>query len=440
MAHYDLIIRNGLVYLPWGRVETSLGLRGGRIANLNVSVRDEADEVIDAHGLHVLPGLVDAHVHLREPGKEEAETIATGTEAAALGGIATVLEMPNTNPPVVDDATLAWQRQRIAETAHVDVGIYVGATHQNTPELARLEQAPGVCGVKVFAGSSTGTLMVADDAGIEAVLRSGHRRVSFHAEDEERLRERRGHFHPGQPYGCHAQWRDPECALRATKRIAALARKTGRPVHILHVSTEEETAFLAGERALVSTEVLASHLTLTGPECYERLGGRAVVNPPLRDQRHAEALWKAIRCGLIDVVSSDHAPHEAALKNKPWLECPSGLTGVQTLLPVMLNHVNMGRLSMQRLVDLMATGPARLYGMATKGRIALGQDADFTLVDLGRSWRIEDSWIASPAGWTPYDGMVVRGAPIATIVRGQVVMQDGALRTPNRGSVVRFLP
>ncbi|QDH14576.1 dihydroorotase [Oecophyllibacter saccharovorans] len=438
--HYDLIIRNGTVMFPWGAAEADIGVRDQRIASLSVTTQDEADQEIDATGLHVLPGLFDSHVHLRDPGKSDVETMETGTRAAALGGIATLFDMPNTTPPVTDRNMLAWKRRHIEEVAHVDVGIYVGATRENTPELAVLEEFPGVCAIKVFAGSSTGTLMIEDDAGIEAVLRSGHRRVAFHSEDEYRLRERRALFKPGQDYANHAQWRDAECAWRGTGRILALARKTGRPVHILHVSTAEELEELAQNRDLATVEVLANHLTLVAPDCYERLGGLAVMNPPIRDARHNEACWRAIRNGQVDVVSSDHAPHPLQAKKRPWLEAPSGLTGVQTLLPVMLNHVNAGRLSLARLVDLMAAGPARVYGVANKGRIAVSFDADFTLVDMKRSATITNDWIATKAGWTPYDGMKVTGWPVATIVRGRVVMRDGELVTPSTGRCVRFLP
>lgn len=437
---YDLILRNGTVVFPWGETKADLGVKDQRIASLAVKVADEADYEIDANGLHVLPGLFDSHVHLRDPGKSDVETMETGTRAAALGGIATLFDMPNTTPPVTDRKMLDWKRAHVEECAHVDVGIYVGATRENTPQLGALEEVPGVCAIKVFAGSSTGTLMIEDDAGIEAVLRSGHRRVAFHSEDEYRLRERRELFTPGQDYANHAVWRDAECARRGTGRILALARKTGRPVHILHVSTAEELIELAQNRDVATVEVLANHLTLVAPECYERLGGLAVMNPPIRDARHNEACWAAIRNGQVDVVSSDHAPHPLEAKKRPWLEAPSGLTGVQTLVPIMLDHVNAGRLSLSRLVDLMAAGPARVYGVPNKGRIGVGFDADFTLVDMNRNETITNDWIATKAGWTPYDGKKVTGWPVGTIVRGKIVMRDGEIVTANSGKCVRFLP
>lgn len=437
---YDLIIRGGRCVFPWDEEEADLGVKDGRIAALSVGAADEAEQVIDAAGLHVLPGLIDSHVHLRDPGDASVETLESGTRAAALGGIATVFDMPNTSPAVIDAAMIEWKRAHIAQVAHVDVGIYIGATRENTPELGVLEEMEGVCAIKVFAGSTTGGLLIEDDAGIEAVLRSGHRRVCFHSEDEYRLRERKPLFHRGQPYEMHSVWRNVECAFLGTRRIAALARKTGRPVHILHVSTAEELDYLAGFRDVATAEALVNHLTQIAPDCYERLGGLAVMNPPLRDRRHYDAAWRAVADGRVDVVSSDHAPHPLEAKRRPWPDCPAGLTGVQTIVPVMLDHVNAGRLSLARLADLMAAGPARVYGVPTKGRIAVGFDADFTLVDMKAERTITNDWIVTPAGWTPFDGTRVKGWPKATVVRGQVVMREDEVTGRATGAPVRFLP
>lgn len=438
--HYDLIIRRGLCVFPWGEAQADLGIADGRIASLSVASADTAEREIDAAGLHVLPGMIDSHVHLRDPGNAAIESIATGTRAAALGGITMVFDMPNTSPSITSSETIADKRRTVAENALIDMGLYVGATRANTPDLARLEQEEGVCAIKVFAGSSTGDLMIEDDDGIEAVLRSGHRRVAFHSEDEYRLQARKPMFEVGMPHVNHMIWRDEECAFLGTRRIAALARKTNRPVHILHTSTAEELDWLAAHRAHVSVEVLVNHLTQVGPECYETLGAYAVMNPPIRDRRHYDACWAAVRDGRVDVVSSDHAPHPREAKEKPWPQCPAGLTGVQTILPLMLDHVNAGRLSLSRLVDLMAAGPARIYGLQTKGRLAVGFDADLTLVDMKASREIRNDWIASPVGWTPFDGKHVTGWPMATIVRGHVVMQDDEITSAPVGRLARFAP
>ena len=436
--HYDLILRGGSCVLPWGTVPADIGVIDGRIAAIGAARDATADQVLDVTHLHVLPGLIDPHVHLRDPGDPAIESIATGTRAAVLGGITTVFDMPNTSPAITDAATVAWKQAYIPQHAYCDMGFYVGATKGNAAALAGLETQAGVCAVKVFAGSSTGDLLVEDDASIEAVLRHGHRRVAFHSEDEYRLQARRGLFHDGDPYASHMEWRDVECARLGTERILALAERTGRPVHILHVSTAEELDLLRQHRRLATVELLVNHLTQWAPEVYERLGGYAVMNPPLRDRRHVEAAWAAVADGTADTIGSDHAPHPRAAKERPWPAVAAGLTGVQTLVPVMLDHVAAGRLTLERMVDLMAAGPARVYGLTCKGRICAGYDADFTVVDMAARRTITNDWIASPCGWTPFDGMTVTGWPVMTIVRGSVVMRNDRVDGAPEGRLVSF--
>ena len=436
---YDLIITGGTCVLPWGEQQTAIGVRGGRIASLEAGRGDDAGQVLDARGLHVLPGLIDPHVHLRDPGDASVESIPAGTRAVLLGGIATVFDMPNTTPAITDCARIAWKQDYAARTSWTDFALYVGATRANTAQLGQYERLDGVCAVKLFAGSSTGELMIEDDAGIEQVMRHGSRRIAFHSEDEYRLQARRPLFERGSPHDNHRVWRDEECAFLGTRRIIGLAQATRRPAHILHVSTEEELEYLAEHRDIATVELLVNHLTQIAPECYERLGGLAVMNPPIRDRRHYEAGWRAVRDGRVDTIGSDHAPHSLEAKARPWPDCPAGLPGVQTLLPIMLDHVAAGRLSLGRLVDLMAAGPARVYGLAGKGRIAVGNDADFTLVDLKAARRIRNDWIATPAGWTPFDGMHVTGWPMAVVLRGEVVMRDDCVLGEPRGRLARFV-
>lgn len=437
--HYDLLIRGGTCVTPWGTEAIDLGIRDGRIAALATPAGATAEAVIDAAGLHVLPGLIDSHVHLRDPGDPAVETIETGTRAAVLGGIATLFDMPNTVPPIADTERLAWKRDYVAGRSWCDIGLYVAGTKANIDALAALERAPGVCAVKVFAGSSTAALMIEDDAHLERAMRAGHRRMAFHSEDEDRLQARKPLFSRGQPYRTHMEWRDPECAFLGTRRLMALARKTGRATHILHVSTAEELAYLRDFRDVATVEVLVNHLTQVAPDCYDTLGGFGVMNPPIRDERQRAAAWAAVRDGTVDTIGSDHAPHARAAKERPWPDCPAGLTGVQTLVPIMLDHVAAGRLSLARLVDLMAAGPARVYGLRGKGRIAAGYDADFTLVDLKARRRIEESWIVSPCGWTPFAGTEVTGWPVATLVRGHLVMRDDAVVGTPVGGLARFV-
>jgi dihydroorotase len=269
-----------------------------------------------------------------------------------------------------------------------------------------------------------------------AILKQTRRRAAFHSEDEARLEERKGLRVAGDP-SSHPIWRDETVALRCTERLIRLAREARAQVHVLHISTREEIDFLAGAKDVASCEATPHHLTL-GDEDYARLGTKLQMNPPVRGSEHRDGVWRGVAQGIIDVVGSDHAPHTLAEKAKPYPESPSGMTGVQTLVPIMLDHVAAGRLTLPRFVDLTSAGPARLFGIAGKGRIAAGYDADFTIVDLQRVETIRDSWIASRCGWTPYDGKSVSGWPVGTIIRGARAMWDGEVVTPSRGAAVRF--
>ncbi len=435
---YDLILRGGACVLPWGTETADVGVREGRIAVIGDLRTAHAENEVDCRGLHVLPGLIDAHVHLRDPGDASVETLSDGTRAAVLGGLTAVFDMPNTAPSVTDRERLDWKRDYLQGRAYCDVGLYVGASKKNIAELASLELQPNVCAIKVFAGSSTGDLLVEDDASLEAVMRSGRRRICYHSEDEYRLQARKPMFKSGMPHRNHMEWRDVECAFLGTRRLMALARRTGRPAHILHVSTAEELDYLKDFRDIATVEVLMNHLTQTD-EAYDRLGGYAVMNPPIRDKRHLEAAWAAVRDGTVDVVGSDHAPHSRAAKERPWPDTAAGLTGVQTIVPMMLDHVSAGRLSLNRLADLMCSGPARVYGVVGKGRLAAGYDADFTVVDMKKQRTIEESWIVSPCGWTPFAGHRCTGWPVMTVIRGQVAMREDEVIGPPRGAPVRFL-
>lgn len=437
MDRYDLILKGGQVVMPWGVEAADLAMRAGRIAAIGDLRTAEAAEVVNCHGLHLMPGLIDPHVHLRDPGDPAVETIPTGTRAAVLGGLTAVFDMPNTTPAITDAARLDEKRAALAGRAWCDVGLYVGATKSNIAALADLERQPNVCAIKVFAGSSTGDLLVEDDESLEAVMRSGRRRICYHSEDEYRLQARRPMFTPGMPHRNHMEWRDVETALLGTRRLMAIARRTNRPAHILHVSTAEELDYIAGFRDIATCEVLLNHLTQTD-EAYDRLKGYAVMNPPIRDARHLEAAWEAVRDGRVDCVGSDHAPHSRAAKERPWPDTAAGLTGIQTIVPLMLDHVSAGRLSLPRLADLMGTGPARVYGALNKGRLAVGCDGDVTVVDMKRTRTIEESWIVSPCGWTPFAGHRCTGWPMMTIIRGHVVMREDEVLGAPIGRPVAF--
>jgi len=435
---FDLLITGGAVVTPSGIGIADIGVRSGRVAAIGSLLGRGAADIFDAGGLHVLPGVIDSQVHFREPGNEHKEDLESGSRGAVLGGVTAVFEMPNTHPPTTSRLALENKLARARERMHCDYAFYVGATPENIGALAVLERAPGVAGVKAFLGSSTGSLLLDREDDIAAALRAGNRRMAVHSEDEARLRERKSFALPGHPE-THPIWRDAETARRSTERVLGLARRAGRRVHVLHVTTADELPLLADAHDIATAETTPQHLTLAAPDCYEQLGTYAQMNPPIRDAFHREALWRAVQDGVIDVIGSDHAPHTRAEKEKSYPDTPSGMPGVQTLVTILLDHVNAGRLSLERFVDLTSSGPARIFGVAGKGRIVPGYDADFTVVDLQASRRIENEWMANKSGWTPFAGMTTTGWPVATIIRGRIVMRDGVLLTPNTGAPVRFL-
>ena len=434
---FDLLIRSGTVATLKGIAPADVGVRAGKIVAVGALGGAKAAHVFEARGLHVLPGVIDTQVHFREPGNTHKEDLETGSRAAVLGGVTAVFEMPNTDPPTTSAAAIVDKLSRAKGRMHCDHAFYVGATPQNIGELAELEKMPGVAGVKAFLGSSTGTLLLDHEKDILAALKSGHRRMAVHSEDEARLKARkhlaqRGHVET-QPV-----WRDVETATISTERVLRLAREAKRKLHVLHVTTAEELPLLKAEREFATCEVTPQHLTLAAPECYERLGTFAQMNPPIREARHRDALWNAVREGLFDVVGSDHAPHTRAEKDKTYPDTPSGMPGVQTLVTILLDHVNAGRMTLERFVELTSSGAARIFGISGKGGIAEGYDADFTIVDLKARRKIENKWIASRCGWTPFEGLETTGWPVATIIRGRIVMREGALLAPGFGEPIHF--
>ncbi|TPJ24508.1 dihydroorotase [Mesorhizobium sp. B2-7-2] len=433
---FDLILTGGTVVNHDGEGRRDIGVKAGRIARIGDLGQASAGETIDCTGLHILPGVVDSQVHFREPGLEHKEDLETGSRAAVLGGVTAVFEMPNTNPLTTSEAALADKVRRATGRMHCDFAFWVGGTRDNARDVGELERLPGAAGIKVFMGSSTGDLLVEDDEGVTSILRNTRRRCAFHSEDEFRLRERLGERVEGDA-SSHPVWRDEIAALRCTERLVRIARQTRARIHVLHISTAEEIVLLEQHKDVATCEATPHHLTLSADD-YARLGTLIQMNPPVRATRHREGVWHGISQGIVDVLGSDHAPHTLAEKAKTYPASPSGMTGVQTLVPIMLDHVNAGRLSLQRFVDLSSHGPQRIFGMARKGRIAAGYDADFTIVDMKRRETITNAQAGSRAGWTPYDGKEVTGWPVGTIVRGVRVMWEGEIATPGQGRAVEF--
>jgi len=434
---YEILIKGGTVVNQDGAVKRDIAIADGRIVALGDIEAGSAGEVIDATGLTIIPGVIDSQVHFREPGLTHKEDLETGSRGAVLGGVTTVFEMPNTNPNTTTPERLA---EKVAAAHHrmfCDFAFYVGGTEDNVEDIPELERLPGSAGIKVFIGSSTGTLLVENPAVLDRIIQKISRRAAFHAEDEGRLIQRKDLRVPGDP-SSHPVWRDEIAALMATRQLVGLAEKHNKRVHVLHISTAVEMEFLSGHKEWASVEVTPHHLSLVAPDCYERLGTYCQMNPPVRDAANQAGIWAGIANGVVDVLGSDHAPHTREEKDHAYPESHSGMTGVQTLLPIMLDHVNAGRLSLERLVDLTSHGPQRLFGLRGKGRIAVGYDADLAIVDMRRRETITNAQVASRAGWTPYDGRAVTGWPIGTFVRGHKVMWEGEIIGAANGEAARF--
>ena len=434
---HDIVLKGATLVNHDGAWDGDIGITGTRISGLGEISRGVAGEVIEVSGLHILPGVIDSQVHFREPGGEHKETLEDGSRAAVLGGVTAVFEMPNTNPTTTTAEALADKVSRGEARMFCDFAFYIGATRENIDELGELERLRGAAGVKVFAGSSTGDLLVDDEESLARVLSAISRRAAFHSEDEARLQERLNVRREGDVTS-HSEWRDVAAAMRSTERLVRLARDAGKRIHVLHISTAEEMAFLAKHKDVASVEITPQHLTMTAPEAYETLGTKAQMNPPIRDAQHQLGLWQGVSGGVVDVLGSDHAPHTLEEKAETYPLSPSGMPGVQTLVPIMLDQVNRGRLTLQRFVDLTSHGPHRIFGIARKGRIAIGYDADLTVVDLKAEREISDDWIASRCGWTPFAGRRVKGWPVGTIIRGRRVMWGGDIIGSANGRPVRF--
>jgi dihydroorotase len=435
---YTLCLKNGHVMIKDTLVYTNVYIQDERISLVSDKNYD-AEQTIDCKNLTILPGVIDSQVHFREPGLEGKETLASGMLAAVSGGVTSIFEMPNTNPLTITPETIEDKLNRASKEAWSDYAFYLGGTMRTSKNLPEWERLKGVCGIKIFMGASTGDLMTATDEEVESVVSNGGRVIAVHAEDQMIMMNNfESILGSSKDVAMHCKWRSPESCLSATTRVVNLARKHKRRVHILHITTREEMEFLSKNKDVASVELLANHLTLNAPECYENLGTLAQQNPPIREKHHQEALWNALNNNIVDIIASDHAPHTLEEKSAPYPKSPSGTPGVQTLVPIMLNHVNNGKLSLSKLVSLWSYGPERIHKISGKGRIEQSYDADFTIVDMNKEMIITNDQQRSKSKWTPYDGMKVKGWPTHTIVRGNVVMQDDDIISQPIGKIIEF--
>ena len=435
---YTLCLKNGQVMINDSLYSTNIYTLDGRISAISDKNFD-SEKIIDCTNLTVLPGVIDSQVHFREPGLEGKETLESGMLAAASGGVTSIFEMPNTNPLTITPETIQDKLNRASKGAWTDYAFYLGGTMRTSSNLSEWENLKGVCGIKIFMGASTGDLVTATDEEVESVVSNGRRVIAVHAEDQMIMDQNQNSIlGDSQDVGMHCKWRSPESCLSATMRVVNLARKHNRRVHILHITTEQEMEFLSKNKDVASVELLANHLTLYAPECYERLGTLAQQNPPIRERKHQDALWAALNSGIVDIVASDHAPHTLDEKSQTYPKSPSGTPGVQTLVPIMLNHVNNEKLTLAKLVSLWSYGPERIHKISNKGRIKEGYDADFTVVDMNKEMVIQNSQQRSKSKWTPYDGLKVKGWVTHTILRGNCVMQDDEILSEPLGQIIKF--
>ena len=434
--NFSLIIKNGACYIDGKLTKTDIGLSGNKIKKIG-KIELNSSKVYDATDKVVLPGIIDTQVHFREPGSTDAEDLESGSRAAVLGGVTSLFEMPNTNPPTSNLVEFDKKLQAAKNRMHSNYAFYFGATPDNTEQLAQLKNVEGCCGVKLFAGSSTGNLLVDKEADIEKVISSSDRVVSIHSEDEDIIKLRKKFIKKGDVHS-HAEWRNVEVAMSSTRRVVKIAERYNKKIHVLHVTTRDEVDFLAMHKKNVTFETTPQHLTLYAPDCYDKLGTYAQMNPPLRTKEHYDRLWVAIKNNIVDVLGSDHAPHLKENKDKEYPNTPSGMPGVQTIFPVMLDHVNNGKLSLQQLINLMCENPCKIFGIKNKGYIKEGFDADLTIADMNKEVTIKNEMIASKCGWTPFNNYKVKGFPVGTIINGHLVMSDGKVVEQSKGTPLKF--
>ena len=428
-----LLIRGGGVVLPNRIVLTNLLVSDGKIVAIDADRHSAADEVIEAEGLMVMPGVIDDQVHFREPGLTHKEDISSGSRACAAGGVTTFLEMPNTHPPAIDAESLAWKYARAAEVSHVNFGFYMGATETNVAQLNRASNIPGI---KIFIGSSTGSLLVDDQSALERIFAETTLPICAHCEDESTVLLNRERIGPTTDVSDHSRIRDVQAAFVATQRAIALAQKYKHRFHVLHVSTAAELALLTNAAPLITAEACPHHLFFSTDD-YARLGSLVQMNPSVKSLADAGARWNALLERVIQVVATDHAPHTLEEKAQPYPKSPSGLPAVENSLTPMLHQAHLGRCKLPQIADWMSDAPARVWGLVGKGRIEVGYDADLTLVDLSLERTISNDAQFTKSRWSPWAGETLTGWPVQTFVMGECVYRDGQVVGPPRGSRVR---
>ena len=431
-----LLIRNARLARPDGSIiEGDLLCHDGVIERIAAQITASADETLDAGGNLLLPGVIDPQVHFREPGREHKEDLGSGSRAAVKGGVTSFLEMPNTDPSTSNQAALDDKLRRAAEKCVANYGFFIGATPDNLDEINRASPA---CGIKIFMGASTGSLLVDKAEDLERIFANGTRLIAVHAENDARIRARHEQFKDRTDVAVHSDIRDNRSALLATELALGLSKKYRRRLHILHLSTHEEVELLRRDKpAWVTAEVIPNHLLLNVND-YARLGALVQMNPPIRRPEDNAALWAGLRDGAIDFIATDHAPHTLEEKRQPYPQSPAGMPGVETSLPLMLTEMKAGRCTLAQIQKWMCHGPAEAYGIRHKGKILEGWDADLTLVDMDHTRPVRNEEMFTRVRWSPFNGRELTGWPIYTVVGGQVAFDRGKIRDGVHGSPLSF--
>jgi dihydroorotase len=435
---YSLLIKNAECYIDQKLILTDIAIKDNIISKISENISDPADQVLDAKGLSIFPGIIDTQVHFREPGDPDKETLESGSKAAVLGGVTSVFEMPNTSPPTDSPERFQEKLDRAKDRMHCNYAFYYGATENNSVSLDVTTNLEGCCGVKMFVGSSTGNLLVKDDKYIEQVIKNSPRVVSVHSEDEDMLNANKDKIIEGDVQS-HYVWRSVECAMASTKKVAGFAKKHNKRVHVLHVSTKDEIEFLRDYKDIVSIETTPNHLSLFAPDCYKEQGTFVQMNPPVRGKEHMDGIWKGVLDGTVDVIGSDHAPHTKEQKLQTYPASPSGMPGVQTIFLLMLKHYFDGKIELSKVISLLSESPCKLFGIEKRGYIKEGFYADLTVVNMKKEFEITNDWIASNCKWTPFHGWKIKATPCGTIVNGNVSVWDKKLVEQKFGKPLRFV-
>ncbi len=431
----EFVLVNGKVVTNKEVYDAAVFVKNGKVSRVVRNYKAEPKvHAVDIKGMHILPGLIDAHVHFRTPGFTRKEDWTTGSKAALAGGVTTVLDMPNTSPATVSGKLMEEKRKIVKKKALVNYGLFAGATPENLKEVVKIRNTAGI---KLYMGSSTGNLLVDKKEDLEKFFAKA-KLLAVHAECEECIQMGKEKYAESKRPDKHNLIRSPECAYEAVKEAMHLAKKYGTRLHVCHVSTDKEVATIRKfKNKKITAEVTPHHLFLTDKD-YKQYGNLIKVNPPIRGIADQVVLWEGIKRGWIDIIATDHAPHLMEEKMLPYEKAPSGVPGVQTMLPLLLNAVNEKKISLSEVVSLTSYNPAKIYGLKGKGELTAGSDADITIVNMHLPEMVDPKFLYSKCGWSPFSGWVLKGWPVMTFVNGELMYKWRGKFGKTLGKEVKF--